>query len=288
MKLTGPGRVAALRELLLRAAELREVEARAGAAAEDHALAPDPVEDRLHRVVDREDEAGGALRLLLEADVEPDRRVERGVLVDEDRLQLGLERVGLLVGREVAALAAPAADRVDDAADHLLHAALALGRAEPPAEILLRDDVRRGLRPEARELDVPLLEGRPVLAGDERVAELPLDLVERVASRDREEAARGDRRRLFDDDVRDLVRRCSCVLHRAFVCFAVAILVLPALGLVRRSQVDCASSERIGDVSPSVGQNESEASILAGWSPPARRARRRAAESCRPWYRRTK
>src|SRR5439155_15937860 len=100
--------VAALGELLLRGAQAREVDARARAAAEDDPLAADPVEDRLHRVVDREDEAGGALRLLLETDVEPDRGVERGVLVDEDRLQLGLEGVGLLVAREVAAGAGPA------------------------------------------------------------------------------------------------------------------------------------------------------------------------------------
>src|SRR4029079_10949646 len=87
--------VATLRELLLRRAQARQVEARARAAAEDDPLASDPVEDRLHRVVDREDEAGRALRRLLEADVEPHRRVERGVLVDEDRLQLGLEGLGL-------------------------------------------------------------------------------------------------------------------------------------------------------------------------------------------------
>ncbi len=117
------------------------------------ALAPDPVEDRVHRVVDREDEARGALRLLLEADVEPDRRVERGELVDEDRLQLVLERLRLVLGREVAAVAAPRADRVDDAADHLLDRALALRARHAAAEVLLRDDVRRGLRPELRELD---------------------------------------------------------------------------------------------------------------------------------------
>src|SRR5947199_349664 len=58
-------RVAALRELLLRGAQLRQIHARARAAAEDHALAADPVEDRLHRVLDREDEARGALRLRL-------------------------------------------------------------------------------------------------------------------------------------------------------------------------------------------------------------------------------
>ena len=167
----------------------------AGAAAEDDALTADPVEDRVHRVVDREDEARRALRLLLEADVEPDRRVERRDLVDEDRLQLGLERLGLLVGREVAALAAPAADRVDDAADHLLHRALALRRAHAAAEVLLGDDVRRRLRPEARELDVLLIERRAVLARDQRVAQFPLDLVERVAAGDREESLRRDARR---------------------------------------------------------------------------------------------
>ena len=41
--------------------------------------------------------------------------------------QLGLEGLGLLVVLEVTALAAPDADRVDDAADHLLDARLALG-----------------------------------------------------------------------------------------------------------------------------------------------------------------
>src|SRR5205085_4964747 len=129
-----------------------------------------------------------ALRLLLEADVEPDRRVERGELVDEDRLQLGLEGLGLLLAREVAALATPAADRRDDAPDHLFDARLALGRAHAAAEVLLRDDVGRGLRPELRELDVLLLEDGLVLARDVGGALLPLDLLERVASRNGEVA----------------------------------------------------------------------------------------------------
>src|SRR6266705_6258346 len=102
--------MATLRELLLRGAEAREVDSGARAAAEDDALTADPVEDRLHRVLDREDETRRALRLRLEPDVEPDRGVEGRVLVDEDRLQLGLEGVSLVVGREVTALAAPAAD----------------------------------------------------------------------------------------------------------------------------------------------------------------------------------
>ena len=181
------------------------------------ALAADPVEDRLHRVVDREDEAGRALRRLLEADVEPDRRVERRVLVDEDRLQLGLEGLGLLVASRSSRPACPSADgRVDDAADHLLDAALALGRGHAAAEVLLRDDVRRGLRPELRELDVPLLERRAALARDQRIAGLPLDLVERVAPRDREVPLRGDARLLVEDAVDELLlfRRCLRRLRR--------------------------------------------------------------------------
>src|SRR5207253_1673167 len=116
-------------------------------------------------------------------------------LVDEDRLELGLERRGLLVGGEVAAVAAPAADRVDDAADHLLDARLARGGAELSAEVLLGDDVRGRLRPELRELDGLLVERGLLLARDEGVADLPLDLVERVTARDREVAL--DRERLL-------------------------------------------------------------------------------------------
>ena len=128
-------------------------------------------------------------------------RVEGGELVDEDRLQLVLERERLVLVREVAAVAAPAADRVDDAADHLLDARLPLGRAQAPAEVLLRDDVRGRLRPELRELDVLLLERRLVLAGDEGVADLPLDLLERVAAGDREVAFDAERGLLVDDGV---------------------------------------------------------------------------------------
>src|SRR5207237_2349698 len=136
--------------------------------------------------------AGRALRLLLEAHVEPDRRVEGGELVDEDRLELGLEGVGLFVGGEVAAGAAPGADRVGDARDHVLDAPLALRRAHAAPEVLLRDDVRGRLRPELRELDALLLEDRLVLARDVRVPLLPLDLLERIPSRAGREAVDGD------------------------------------------------------------------------------------------------
>src|SRR5439155_18546169 len=137
--------------------------------------------------------------------VEPDRRVERRQFVDEDRFQLVLERLRVVVGREVAALAPPGADRAGDAADHLLDRGLALRARHAAAEVLLRDDVRRRLRPELRELDVLLLEGRAVLPRDVSVADLPLDLVERVAARNREQAADGEAGVLVDDAVLELV-----------------------------------------------------------------------------------
>src|SRR5207253_9960366 len=81
---------------------------------------------------------------------------------------------------EVAALAPPAGDRAGDAADHLFDRALALRAAHLPAEVLLGDDVGRVLGPRHRELDPALLEGRAGRVADHGVAELPLDLVERM------------------------------------------------------------------------------------------------------------
>jgi len=115
------------------------------------------------------DTAGAALRLLLEAHVEPDRRVERRHLVQQDVAELGLERVAVLLAGEVAALAAPVGDRAGDPVDHLLDRPLARRRVELATEVLLRDAVRRVQRPRLREVDVLLLE-RPDRCG----AQLPL------------------------------------------------------------------------------------------------------------------
>src|SRR5205823_6670836 len=119
---------------------------------------------------------------------------------------------------EVAAFLAPGDDRVDDAADHLLHARLTLGRGEPAAEVLLRDDVGRGLGPELRELHTALLEGRAVAARDDRVARLPLDLVERVAAGNREEALHAEPGALLDDRVHDLLGRGFAALNLLDAC----------------------------------------------------------------------
>ena len=121
---------------------------------------------------------------------------------------------GLVFVGEVAALTAPRAGRGDDAADHLLDALLALRRGHAAAEVLLRDDVGGRLRPELGELHVLLLEGGLVLAGNEGVADLPLDLVERVAAGNREIPLHCDGCVLLDDRVLDLLDGLNIVFCR--------------------------------------------------------------------------
>ena len=118
-------------EIFLTGTDLRQVDTGPGAALEDDALFPIPVEDRAHLVVDRQDETGA--RLLgdvFDPDVEPDRAVEGRSLRDEDVLQLVAERLFLGIVGEVAALTSPLGNRVDDPVDHLAQRVFALGRAE--------------------------------------------------------------------------------------------------------------------------------------------------------------
>src|SRR3972149_6203140 len=144
-------------------------------------LRPVPLQDGVHGVVDGEDEAGGALGLLFDAEVEPDGGVEAGLLVDQDVLQLGVERLRLVFVQEVAALAAPVRDAVDDAVDELPDGALPDGGGlagggggglrQGAAEVLGGDDVGGVLRPGRGELNVSLLEdGDAVGACDDRRA----------------------------------------------------------------------------------------------------------------------
>ena len=114
------------------------------------------------------------------ADVEPDRRVERRHLVQQDVRQLRLEAVRVVRGGKVATLPSPAGDRAGDSPDHLLHRALPHGRSELTAEVLLGHDVGGVLRPALGELDLALLEGDLVAAADARVTQLPLHRVERM------------------------------------------------------------------------------------------------------------
>src|SRR4029079_7098099 len=113
--------------------------------------------------------------------VEPYRAVERRLLIHQEVLQIVAEGLQVLVGREVFVRPGPRGNRVDDPADELLDAVLALGRSDLPAEIFRDDDVGRLLRPEFRYLDVALLEHQlAAIVADERRAQLPFHFVERI------------------------------------------------------------------------------------------------------------
>ena len=136
-----------------------------------------------------------ALRALLEADVEPDRRVERRHLVQQDVGELGLEGVARPRRWRSSRAARPQPAIVPATRPIIcLTERSRVGRAELAAEVLLGDDVGRVLRPARGELDVALLEGDAVAVADARVAQLPLDGVERVRVGRGEEALDSERR----------------------------------------------------------------------------------------------
>src|SRR5205823_3015308 len=106
------------------------------------------------------------------------------------------EDLGVVLRGEVTIPLPPSTDRVDDPAHQLTNRALTLGRPERPAEVLLSDDVGCVLRPGLGELDVALLEGVAALlvVRDDGVANLPLEVVERMASLGREVPPEGQSR----------------------------------------------------------------------------------------------
>ncbi len=131
-----------------------------------------------------------------------------------------MEGLGVLLGGEVAALAAPAGDGVHHAADELAHAALAVRRAELAAEVLGDHDVGGRLRPELRHLDAPLLEDLLTpLVGNDGIAQLPFDRIEgidpgsRVVALEAQTRCRSRRGRLRprrgDASARHPVAHCS-------------------------------------------------------------------------------
>ncbi len=112
------------------------------------------------------------------ADVEPDGRVERDLLVEEKVGQLGVEGVGVGRRGEVAALDAPVADGLSDAGDEGADAGLTLVGAVEAVEIFGGHDVGGGHGPVGGDLDVLLLEdGLALEVLNDGVAELPDDLV---------------------------------------------------------------------------------------------------------------
>ena len=208
--------LAAAGELLAVRAKRREVGAGAAAELEQHGLAAGELHDVFHVVVHVLDEAGRALGelvrvlwlddgarlripapvalgagdavLVVEADVEPDGRVEGAMLVKAEPRQVAVKTLAIFGGSEVAVLETPVGDRADDAVDQLADAVLALIGADFAVEVLAADDIGGKLRPERGNLAVGLLEQHfPVFAFDGGAADFPVDGVEDVGDVDRTE-----------------------------------------------------------------------------------------------------
>jgi hypothetical protein len=178
------------RELLARRADWREIHARPRPALEYDSFVPVPAENRLHRVVDAQDETRRALRMCLDADVEPHRAVEGRSLLHQQVGQLGRERIGVRRGRKIALPFAPRPDGAHDAPHELANAVLSLRAAERAAEVFRHDHTGGQLRPPARDLDVVLLEyDVAALPRDDRRPQFPLHRIERVLIHGGEEAA---------------------------------------------------------------------------------------------------
>ena len=134
------------------------------------------------------------LRHTGDADVEPYRRVEGRPLVDDQPLELRLERLRLLGVYEVAVLVPPGHNGPDDPVDDLLQRPLPVRRAQGAPEILLGQDVGGVDAPATRHLHPWLFEGNgpggPV--GDASVPTLPRHRLVRIGARGGEVATDAD------------------------------------------------------------------------------------------------
>jgi len=152
------GRPAALQTFLGRA-QHRQVGASAGTPFEQHSLGLGEGQNAIHRVVHRVDETSGNLGPLARyAEVKPNWRVERHVLMQEQVAQLVVERVRVGVGGEVAVLLAPIIDGIGDAGDQLSDGVFALRRADLAPEIFGDNHFGGKLRPRGGNFAVFLLE----------------------------------------------------------------------------------------------------------------------------------
>ena len=190
------------------------------APLEEHAFGFRQREDGIERVFYRVDEAGGALRLAVAGDsefdllglripvpvagvgvgldavaayVEPDGRVEGGVLADEDVDEFVVEGCSVFGSFEIALGQSPVADGFGDAGDELADSGFALGRADLAVQVFRGHDVGRGHGPVFGDFDVFLFEDHVALGvGDLGEAEIPFEF---VVGRDAglgEEAAEGE------------------------------------------------------------------------------------------------
>ena len=218
-----PARRSAAGELLLTPANLTEVRARARSVLEEARFVFDELVDSHQVVGGGLDEARRALRapvrvlgledavtadvggipgpvsarardtvLVVEAAVEPNGRVERAVLVDEEKRELRFERLRVGLGGEVAAeVFARLTNGVGDAVDDLTNAALAVfdrfvtglaANAGLP-EVLRDDDVGCQLAPRRGHLGAVHLEDDGAIRVRDRArAALVDDLVQGIGA----------------------------------------------------------------------------------------------------------
>ena len=181
-----PRRLAAAGKLFAMRTQRAQIGAGARTKLEEHGLAAGELHDVFHIVLDALNEAGrglgelvGVLRLgdlallgipvpvahgaldavlVEQADIEPDRRIERGVLMNAEPRQVAVEILGVGGRGEIAVLQAPIGDGAADAVDKLPHAPLPLRRAVFAVKIFIDYDVRCQLAPKYRNLAVFLFE----------------------------------------------------------------------------------------------------------------------------------
>src|SRR5579872_2052263 len=99
-----------------------------------------------------------AVVLVPKAAVEPHRRIEYGLLPNQDVGQFIMKTLGVFLTAEVASFHTPLRDGIGHAADDLPHAGLALRRTELAVKVLRSHNVGGRLRPVLGHFHVPLLE----------------------------------------------------------------------------------------------------------------------------------
>ena len=98
------------------------------------------------------------------AHVEPDRRIEGGILAQKNVRQFVVESCAVFRRLEIALRHAPVANGLSHASHQGADAAFALGRAERAVQIFAGHDVGGGHRPVFGDLDILLLEDVLALA----------------------------------------------------------------------------------------------------------------------------
>ena len=110
MKLYRAARFSPTSQCFIRASDPRKVDACARPTLKDPALCV-PVQDRIHVVVHRQDEACRCLlRNISYADIEPNWAIESAVLMQQQPCQLRFKRVGLCDICEVTVFFTPSTD----------------------------------------------------------------------------------------------------------------------------------------------------------------------------------